>query len=353
MRPRSNFIAASRRSVRIRPDPAEPWQRLPPRLLQELADALKGRWKKYRKQFRDCRSRFSEKGVHDLRVETRRLLALLALLEPFLGKDLKLERLLKHTLDHFSELRDTQVQLQEVEQLCKRFSAARLFHRHLLKREKQCARCAQKKIRQIKTTRLARLMAKARADLKQQCQERPASSVARMLAGVAWRAFERTCALRERIDPRNTRTIHRTRVAFKKYRYIMETLAGYMPQLNVVSLERMHDYQGLMGEVQDSNVLLSAVIEYCHDRGMESKASIRFQSELERRRQRLTVRYLTRADRLYNFSYESLYSAPRPGWRASRARRRFQTAAHAQGQKKAPPNRQSHGGNGAVVRSDS
>ena len=46
-----------------------------------LEGTLDKRWRRYRKAFDRCRKEFSEDSVHQLRVETRRLLALLDLLD--------------------------------------------------------------------------------------------------------------------------------------------------------------------------------------------------------------------------------------------------------------------------------
>lgn len=45
-----------------------------------LLEALETRWKKFRAEVKTCRRDFSEKAVHDLRVATRRLLAVFDLL---------------------------------------------------------------------------------------------------------------------------------------------------------------------------------------------------------------------------------------------------------------------------------
>src|SRR5690348_11063461 len=49
-----------------------------------LSRTLKRQWKCYRQQLRQTKSDFSEKAVHDLRIEARRLLSLLDLLQPFI-----------------------------------------------------------------------------------------------------------------------------------------------------------------------------------------------------------------------------------------------------------------------------
>ena len=77
------------------------------------------------------------------------------------------------------------------------------------------------------------------------------------------RAFSRTRQLRARIDPRDTRTIHRTRVAFKKFRYMVEALAEYLPGGDRPSAwPAMRHYQTMMGEIQDAEVLLRTLDKF-------------------------------------------------------------------------------------------
>ena len=45
-----------------------------------LLEALEQRWKNYRAELKRCRAEFSNEAVHDLRVATRRMLALIQLL---------------------------------------------------------------------------------------------------------------------------------------------------------------------------------------------------------------------------------------------------------------------------------
>ncbi len=78
-----------------------------------LLNALGQRYGKYQVEHNRCKAEFSEEAVHDLRVATRRLLAIVDLLRiiapaPNLQK---LRGLLKVQLDSLDELRDTQVLL--------------------------------------------------------------------------------------------------------------------------------------------------------------------------------------------------------------------------------------------------
>jgi hypothetical protein len=82
-----------------------------------LARMLWQRWKKFRKHYRRCRRECELQTVHNVRTSLRRLLSTLDLVA-VIHADRELEkacRRLKKLFDHFSELRDIQVQIYGVE----------------------------------------------------------------------------------------------------------------------------------------------------------------------------------------------------------------------------------------------
>jgi inorganic triphosphatase YgiF len=98
-------------------------------VLRHLGDSLHTQWLRYRKRLKRCQERFSEDAVHDVRVETRRLLSTIALLGAFIPeRDIKkVRRALKRHLDTFDQLRDTQVQLGYVGRMAGTFPDAHAF----------------------------------------------------------------------------------------------------------------------------------------------------------------------------------------------------------------------------------
>jgi CHAD domain-containing protein len=271
-----------------------------------LSGSLKARWKRYRKKLKQCQRRFSEGAVHNSRIETRRLLSLIELLAAFLpSKDLnKARRILKHHLDAFNDLRDTHVQLIFVGGMLRTFPAMRTFHAALVKHESRCARRTAKDVKQIKTTRLARLVRSLLSELRKKDRasgsagravglERATRSIHRAYAGVTLRL--------RRIDPADTATIHRTRIAFKRFRYMVEALASLLPGVSRERIEAMQEYQAMMGDIQDVEVLLAALDKYLRKGKISSAVGQRFRDELLRRRQWLIEIYLSQANRLREF----------------------------------------------------
>jgi CHAD domain-containing protein len=276
---------------------------LPGKSLNDLARALKKQSKRYRKELRRCQNKFSEKAIHDSRVETRRLLSSVDLLGSLVSaRHLeKAQHALKRHLDTLDDLRDTQVQLLTVGKMLRAFPAARPFHAFLLKREKRFTRKTRKHIKQICHRHLGRLIAACRADVKAHLEDRPPQRVAEVLLRSVDRAFTRTRQRWTHVRPEDPRTIHRTRVAFKKFRYMVEALADFLPGVTDDRLAAMHHYQTMMGEIQDAEVLLRTLDKFLRKQEIKPEAARRFREELLRRRQWLIRVYLRAAEQLLEF----------------------------------------------------
>jgi CHAD domain-containing protein len=271
--------------------------------LEYLATALKKQWRRYRKALKRCQEKFSSEAVHDSRVETRRLLAIMGLLSPFLRpqRAKKLQSLLKHHLDTFDDLRDTQVQLQSIGKLKTRFTAAQPFYDYLRKREKRFSHQTRKNIKDFRTKRITRMAAAGREELRERRNKGPAEAANALLWHTLNGAFARTEVLRNQIVPKKPRTIHCTRIAFKKFRYMVEILAAHLPHVDKKRLRAMHAYQTMMGDIQDAVVLLQAWKEYTTECRISGKSAQAFGQELRRRQERFIRAYLTSASRLLEF----------------------------------------------------
>ena len=78
-----------------------------PELAPRLEKLIKQRWKRYRKQLKQVQQHFTETAIHDSRVETRRLISAVVLLQGFWPEDRrrKMENFLKAHLDSLNDLR--------------------------------------------------------------------------------------------------------------------------------------------------------------------------------------------------------------------------------------------------------
>jgi CHAD domain-containing protein len=75
-------------------------------------------------------------------------------------------------------------------------------------------------------------------------------------------AYARVIQRYERIDPAQPATIHRLRIAFKKFRYMVEPIHPILEGFPEDYLKRMHDYQTSMGEIQDMEAALQELSKF-------------------------------------------------------------------------------------------
>src|SRR6516225_1132435 len=276
---------------------------LAPEALDILGCCLKDQWKRYRKQLRKCRRKVSKNAVHDLRVEARRLLSLLDLLGPFVPGSCvtKPRGALKCYLDTFDNLRDTHVQLSATCDLAKEFKAAQQFRRFLKKRESELRKSTRKETKHLRVKPLGKLIKAFREFIKRwQRRSRPRQANLLLVRDIT-RAFDRTRQLKNRINPEDTHSIHCTRIAFKKFRYIVEALSTQPGFQGREMLERFRRYQSLMGDIQDAEVLLRAFEKFVRKQKTKVEPALELTEALFHRRRQLVRKYIAHAHELLQF----------------------------------------------------
>src|SRR5262249_16256250 len=122
----------------------------------------------------------------------------------------------------------------------------------LEKREMDLTNVTAEKLRRFKTTKLTRQLEKLEAELtdptarlagKTNLRERVIQAVANSHAKV----MERRRAINLLIPA----TLHRTRTAFKRFRYMIESLPPSVARPSCQMLSAMSDYQDALGKIQD------------------------------------------------------------------------------------------------------
>lgn len=286
-------------------------------VLRHLAEALRTQGRRYRKRLKRCEEQFSEAAVHETRVEARRLLATIELLGAFLPerKLQKARDVLKQHLDTSDPLRDTQMQLIYVGRMTRVFPAARAFREWLLKREARLTRKTRKAIKHVKTKRLTRRLAVFEAEVRHRRKRTTRALVFATMLRAMDRAFARVARLCRGVAAADTETIHRTRIAFKRFRYMTDALAPLLPTVTNQHRHAMRGYQSMMGDIQDVEVMLRTLNKFLRRNEMNPAAATRLRNELLRRRQWLIQVYVNAAGKLRQFW-------PPPGLAAPASRRR-------------------------------
>ncbi|HMP81594.1 MAG TPA: CHAD domain-containing protein [Verrucomicrobiota bacterium] len=274
-----------------------------PDVLKHLADSLDTGWNRYRKRLKQCQEGFSEAAVHQSRVETRRLLSTIELLGAFLPEaGIEKARVsLKAHLDTFDKLRDTQVQLIYVGHLTEKFPAAREFHEWLVRREDRFLRATRKAVKRIKTGRTGRRIRVFHKAVKHRRKQMTPEAAFKAVGTSVDRAFKRVATLCGKVRGEDTETIHRTRIAFKRFRYMAEALSPLLPALTDEHRRAMRGYQSLMGDIQDVEVLIATFGKFRRKENVTGRAVCKLEEELHKRRQWLIRVYLYAAGKLGQF----------------------------------------------------
>jgi CHAD domain-containing protein len=283
------------------PGPTLPFSQRAPEVLRLLGGVLAVQWRRYRKRLKRCRRRCTEKAVHDSRIEIRRLAALLDLLGEFLpkGKMKPVRRALKRHLDSFGALRDTQMQRACIRRLTGAFPAAQPFDDWLRTREARFTGKTRQAIRRVKTKRAGRNIAACAKALRRRERELPPGRALLIVRRRISRAFARVTQLATAVRPEDTETIHRTRIAFKRFRYMVEALSPLWPAVTEKFCRAMHHHQSTMGGIQDLEVLLAALDQFRRKAPDDEAGGLR--AELTRRREWLMREYLRAAGDLRQF----------------------------------------------------
>ena len=225
-----------------------------------LLDSLNIRWDKYKAELKTCRREFSEEAVHDFRVAARRLLSFLYLLrmvvlDPGIKKT---RRVLKDQLDDLDDLRNIQALLADISETIHETPVLQPFQEYLQHKEKKLLRAARKEIKSLKVASLAKRIRK----LDQAVENFKEADLETSLFSVVDDAYAVVNQRYALVDPGRPATIHRVRLAFKKFRYMIEVIHPILQNFPADHLKRMHDYQAGMGDIQDMKVALHELADF-------------------------------------------------------------------------------------------
>jgi CHAD domain-containing protein len=273
-------------------------------LREHLLESLSERVRDFRRASRRCRKRNTEQAVHHLRVQLRRLLALFDLLACLLPEtDLKQARKkVKKRLDDFDDLRDTHVQLIFTAGMLRDFPELKPVHKKLQKQEERLLQPAARRARHCALRWLHDTKRRIKRHIKalfatRSVRVRPSQ---RILQAVQT-AFDRAGALRAQITSEDLTTIHRTRIAFKRFRYMIELLQPLLPSVSAQQLVAMDAYQTMMGNIQDIGAFLDRLDGMIDDGKLKRGQLEGFRQVVLHRRTALVQAYLEAADELSAF----------------------------------------------------
>src|SRR5262249_47045306 len=237
----------------------------------EFRFLLDNSWKKFSATWKKARFRASEKSIHDLRVSSRRLIAILELVQA-LSKSNEIgevRRNFKKVLKGMSPLRDVQVQLENVSHM-KQVDLLVTFRRSLKRRERREIENIQNKLKRGRRRRLTDAVKVVRSELSRLHEsfgdDRIRSSVERVLA---FRPNEFLKAERQfhRLQPIDEQALHEMRIALKRLRYIVEAAQPVIGPSAKRRARKMQGFQQLLGDSRDVAMLRAELEKWAKKKG--------------------------------------------------------------------------------------
>jgi CHAD domain-containing protein len=267
------------------------------RSIRLLMEALEKAWKTYLRELKRCRLEFSNEAVHDLRVATRRNLAVIQLLNSISPRPRlkKLMRGFKEQLDVFDDLRDTQVILAEISETIQELPQLHGFRRQQQYFEEKILTSLRRKIRKFQTSDLTRRIRKAHETLEGASPEDYETPIFQAVDDAYLFTKERLGC----VEVARPRTIHRVRVAFKSFRYMVEIIHPLLEKFPSEQFKWMNDYQSLMGEVQDAEVFMQTLTDFAENAAFPDLKAVR--RYYERRHTEAIAAFVKEMNRLHGF----------------------------------------------------
>ncbi|HMF01721.1 MAG TPA: CHAD domain-containing protein [Terriglobia bacterium] len=236
-----------------------------------LLSSLDQSWKNFSGAWKSARTKSSEKAIHDLRVNTRRLIAILDLAKAVSGdaEIAKLQRRFKKVLKRMGPLRDTQVLLVNLSRIQQRGLVGD-FKKTLEQKERREIDGIRDELSRGRKQKLSKAVEDVRGGV---CnlqvklgREKVHRSIDRVLSSrrnellKAERRFHRSQPISEDL-------LHAMRIALKKFRYVIEAAQPLLDDSTRQRAKEMHAFQQLIGESRDVELLRTALEKWANKRG--------------------------------------------------------------------------------------
>jgi CHAD domain-containing protein len=135
------------------------------------------------------------------------------------------------------------------------------LQKNLKKREKREQNSSQKQVENVKPGWINKRLPK----LQETLQDLTADKLNNKLPQAVDEAYLTVVQHYSEIDPAQLVSIHHLRVAFKKFRYMVEAIYPCLPDFPEAQLQKMQDYQTQMGNIHDLQVLLETLTKFAED----------------------------------------------------------------------------------------
>jgi CHAD domain-containing protein len=278
----------------------------------DLLSSFDKSWKNFSGTWKRARVKASEKSIHDLRVNTRRLIATLELARSLSHRSdiSKLQRRCKKILKSMGPLRDTQVLLENLGPL-RGMTLISDFKKTLKRRERREIDSIRSELKRSRKHELSKRLDDVRSELTRVHESLGASKIHRSIERALnsrRNEFLRAVRTFQRSQPSDENLLHEMRIALKKLRYALEAAQTLLGHSVREQLKRMQEFQQLMGDSRDLEMLRAELEKWADKRGKRI-AMVPALDRLQQERESLLKRIIESAGSLEALSKTE---APQP-----------------------------------------
>jgi CHAD domain-containing protein len=273
------------------------------KIREEFVCSLDQPWRQFSRAWKKTRRTASERSIHDLRVNARRLIENLVLARALSKKNdtSELKRRFKKFLKGMGALRDLQVQLGNASRL-RRSQVIVAFTKRLERLEKQEIENVQSALKSNKRQRLADALEDVRSRFqrtqKSAGKDRTRNSIRRIL-NIRHNEFMKAKRRFSRSEPHSEDALHEMRIALKKLRYAMEAAQPVLSESEKGRIDAMRAFQKLMGDSRDLEMLRSTLEQWAEKKG-KKMAVVPALQNLQEKREALLKRLVESSHELEN-----------------------------------------------------
>ncbi len=264
----------------------------------ERLSAFTKPWKVFSRAWANARAEVSSKSIHDLRVTTRRLIARLELAGAVSNNEeiVRVQKDLKKLLKRMGALRDLQVELENLGRL-RANGVVSDFKQSLKRRETREIKTVRMNLKSGKKRRIEESIKALRSDFEHLHSGTENIEVRRSIERLIRTRRSDFFKARRRFKPGNEETLHEMRIALKKFRYVVEAAQPLLGDWAAESGRKMHEYQQLMGNSRDVEMLRAHLERWAVKRG-KKVAVVPVLERLTKMRVRMIIRITQASDML-------------------------------------------------------
>jgi CHAD domain-containing protein len=237
----------------------------------DLLSSFDDSWKSFSDAWKKARSRSSEKSIHALRVSTRRMIATLELARALSRQHeiADLQRKFKKVLKCMGPLRDTQVLLENLASL-RQGALISDFKKVLERRERRRIDGVRSDLKRAAKQRLSKGVNEVRSQFSRLHEARGKAEIEHSIERVLTlrrNEFLRAERRFQKLQPIDEELLHEMRIALKKLRYAVEAAQPVLGESAKRQARDMHDFQQLIGESRDLEMLRGALEKWAEKNG--------------------------------------------------------------------------------------